>query len=124
MKKYDVSMKWATVGMLEGWEPWDGIRDNDAIQDYVEAETPEEAISLALQYLFDNSDGEREINEADQTITFYDESGKVKEQAYDFEAEEVVEYYDKYGDYSVMTREDFDFWKEDEPEFMSGITII
>ena len=124
MKKYDVSMKWATAGMLEGWEPWDGIRDNDAIQDYVEAETPEEAISLALQYLFDNSDGEREINEADQTITFYDENGNVKEQAYDFEAEKIVEYYNKYGDYNVMTKEDFDFWKEDEPEFMSGITII
>ena len=117
-------MKWATAGMLEGWEPWDGIRDNDAIQDYVEAETPEEAISLALQYLFDNSDGEREINEADQTITFYDENGNVKEQAYDFEAEEVVEYYNKYGDYNVMTKEDFDFWKEDEPEFMSGLIII
>lgn len=124
MKKFDVSMMWATAGMLEGWEPWNGIRDSDAIQDYVRAETPEDAISLALQYLFDNSDGEREINEADQTITFYDESGNVKEQAYAFEAEEVVEYYNKYGDYNVMTREDFDFWKEDEPEFMSGITII
>lgn len=65
------------------------VVDDDAIQDYVEAEDADEAISLALQYLFDTSDGDREINEGEQTITYYDEGGSIKEFDYGFKAVEV-----------------------------------
>ena len=134
MKKFDVKFMVETIEDVEARDVFSDILNDyvdvfpDSLDDYVEAETAEEAIDLAIEFLKDfiNNYGDftAEVDSKNEQITVFDKNGKPIELYYDFEAEEVVEYYNKYGDYNVMTKEDFDFWKEDEPEFMSGITII
>lgn len=134
MKKFDVKFMVETIEDVEARDVFSDILNDyvdvfpDSLDDYVEAETAEEAIDLAIEFLKDfiNNYGDfvAEIDSKNGQITVFDKNSKPIELYYNFEAEEVVEYYNKYGDYNIMTKEDFDFWREDEPEFMSGITII
>ena len=89
MKKYKVSFKTATEGMIKGVEPWNEIRNDDAIQD-----DEETAIEIALQYLRDTIDPatvkECELDDGSFEMTYYDENGKIIEHDYDFRAVEVA----------------------------------
>ena len=62
MKKFNVEI----------WNDINSVWDGDSVEDYVEAETEEEAIELAKQYLkdciIDNGYGADEVNEVDEWL--------------------------------------------------------
>ena len=102
MKRYKVSFLTGTAGMYNGLDPWDtnGERDYDALQGGVYAESAEEAIALAIEYLTNaenliiyNNDGahqgEFEINMdwGVPRVVVYNDDHEIVSVYYDFRAE-------------------------------------
>ena len=95
MKYYRVDYKVADAEMVAGEKPYDTIKCT--IDPVLEAENADEAIEVALDYLFEQIDpGEhKEIDHDKQELSIYDDypedGGKVIEQYWGFEAVEVDE---------------------------------
>lgn len=76
MKKYNVESVEVTAAMIKGEEPWNNISMNP-YGDYVEAETPEEAIEQIMDWLVEEASGAAEINEVGDMVIYRDEDGEI-----------------------------------------------
>lgn len=83
MKKFIVENHVDTPEMYRGEAPHSEITNN-YVGDYIIAETAEEAISLAKDYIIDHSDGNCKRNDSTDEIIFYDKNGEITEVLYDF----------------------------------------
>ena len=76
MKKYQVKCVGVTAEMIKGEEPWNNI-SMDQYDDYVEAQTAEEAIEQIMDWIVEEATCTAEINEAGDMVIFYDEDGEM-----------------------------------------------
>lgn len=89
MQKFIIENAVQNANQYIGVEPYNFMDKDNYIGDYVEAETAEEAIDFALDYLVELIVGNGFKAERDEeSITVYDE-GKVIEYYYNFTATEV-----------------------------------
>lgn len=89
MKKFQVENSIMNAGQTAGYAPHDEML-NDYIGCEIEAETAEEAIEFAMDYLFEQAtqNGYSEIERNDREITI-SEDGEPVEKYYNFVATEV-----------------------------------
>lgn len=86
MKKYQVECSRETAGQAEGRVPHDAI-SMDYIGNYIVAETKEEAIDFAIDWIVDHSGTtEIDVDREAQTITIFDDGGEIEEQYFNFTA--------------------------------------
>lgn len=86
MKKYLVENAIQNANQYAGIEPYNSMDKDNYIVDYVEANTSEEAIGFALDYLVELIVGNGfKVNRDEESITVYNE-GKVVEYYYNFTA--------------------------------------
>jgi hypothetical protein len=84
MKKYKVENAVRTAGMIAAGEHAD-ITDN-YVGDCIEAETAQEAIEIAMDYIAENiPDAVVEID----SVSVYNDDGEIVEEYYKFSAEEI-----------------------------------
>ena len=91
MKKFQVENRIMNVGQIEGYAPHDELL-NDYIGNEIEAETAEEAITLAIDYLVEQASStvaKFDIDYDNGTFTTYDDDGTAVEKYYDFTATEI-----------------------------------
>lgn len=89
MKKYKVGGLFVSAEIIAGEEPWDNGQWDDPYGDYVEAETPEEAVEQVMDWLVEEASGEAEINEAGDMVIYRDEDGEITSGIALFEATEI-----------------------------------
>ena len=89
MKKYKVGGLFVSAAIIAGEEPWDNGQWDDPYGDYVEAETPEEAVEQVMDWLVEEASGEAEINEAGDMVIYRDEDGEITSGIALFEATEI-----------------------------------
>ena len=89
MKKYKVGGLFISADIISGEEPWGNGQWDYPYGDYVEAETPEEAVEQVMDWLVEEASGEAEINEARDMVIYRDEDGEITSGIALFEAEEI-----------------------------------
>ncbi|MBQ9709497.1 MAG: hypothetical protein IJV67_02625 [Clostridia bacterium] len=87
MKKYNVECAEVNESMIAGCEPWNEIRDN-YVGDCIEAESAEDAIEMAIDYIIENVEAGELISKTADEVIFESESGDRFGFAF-FNAEEV-----------------------------------
>lgn len=76
MKKYNVECLYLTPEMIKGEEPWEGERMN-ITGDYTEANSPDEAIDLVIDWMKYEKDSEYYMEVDNGTVIFYDLLGGI-----------------------------------------------
>lgn len=92
MKKFNVENAVRNAEQIAGHEPYDANLTFNSVDDYIEAETADEAIEFAIDYIVEqirNSGEYNDIRVADEEITVYDDDGNAVEEYYNFSAIEV-----------------------------------
>lgn len=87
MKKYLVENAIQNANQYAGIEPYNSSDKDNYVGDYIKADTSEEAIDLALDYLVERivENGFKAVRD-EGSITVYDDEGKVIECYYNFTA--------------------------------------
>lgn len=95
MKRFQVENRVGNEAQCAGEEPWENI-SYDFVGDYIEAETPEDAIIIAINYLTDvmqeNIEKGEYIEWTRDDISIYNENDVKIKYYFDFTAKDVDEY--------------------------------
>ena len=86
MKKWQVWCKEASVEQLAGEIPWDNSIADDYYGDYVEADTPEEAIENVMQWMVEEAPYDSYPEIVDNMVVYHDDDGNVTGAMVDFSA--------------------------------------
>jgi hypothetical protein len=87
MKKYSVECAVRNAAQIAGYEPYSPYETFDLVHDYIYAETEEDAIELAIDYLVEctyENDYDCNIEIKNDEITIFDDDGVAVEQYYNF----------------------------------------
>ena len=87
MKKWQVWCKQVSVEQLAGEIPWDNSIDDDYYGDYVEADTPEEAIENVMQWMVEEGPWNSHPEIVDDMVVYHDDEGNATGAMVDFSAE-------------------------------------
>lgn len=92
MKKFNVENAIRNAAQIAGTEPYDSNLTENFVNDYIEAETPEEAIEFAIDAIFEaicQNSNYSNIRIENDEIIIYDDDENAVEQYYNFVASEV-----------------------------------
>ena len=103
--KYQVENAVRNANQIAGIEPYDPKMKNDYVGDYIEADSAEEAIELAIAYIIEHS--ELSAERTDDGIIFYSD-GVAKSEFFGFIASEQDDSFKIYGSFAYEYDEEFD----------------
>lgn len=86
MKKWQVWCKQISAEQLAGEIPWDNSIDDDYYGDYVEADTPEEAVENVMQWMVEEASYDSNPEIIDDMVVYHDDEGNVTGATVEFSA--------------------------------------
>lgn len=90
MKKFNVENAVRNAEQIAGHEPYNPMNREQIIDDYIEAETPEEAIKIGIEWLAERiRDNGFKVEYDSESIIVYDDNGTAIEENYNFIATEI-----------------------------------